>query len=392
MPDDRDPPRESVEPTLNPVGSQTMKHAKRTLFSALIVCVAAGLYFASEMSVSGSQVCEIRLDMTRPTTIEYPFEVVEIGEHGERGLNIGAHMGRGWKGEAGGAATYEFYAPLEGQYVLWIHCLWHDECTNAIYGQIDGADRMILGNDPVFDRWHWARGFSVGLKKGPHVLTLSNHSDNVAVREVLLTTAGDAAPLDAKDAITDLFYDNFNGCDHGNFVLWKAHSGSWSVERRENRLTGDNAVVGKSSDQGLLTLTQWEWRDIALVVSARSPAETNAGGWSGVCFGVRNDSEYHLLRWQERRSEDVAQMEVVRTGPGGVEVLASYEVPWQSGKWHEVRLDIDSGGVRVTIDAGIHLEIPMNETIEGGIGLWLLGDIETHFDEVHVRKHGIESM
>ncbi len=150
----------------------TIGRGLKTVVGAGAVLAIAIVYFVSGISLSGDTVEEIWLDMARPVTIEYPFELVEIGENGEPGLCIGPNIGRGWLAEAGGAATYNFYAPRDGEYVIWAYCLWQDECTNAIYVQIDEADKAIIGNDPVFKRWHWVRAFTISLSRGFHVLRL----------------------------------------------------------------------------------------------------------------------------------------------------------------------------------------------------------------------------
>ena len=97
-------------------------------------------------------------------------------------MRIGPNIGRGWCNEAAGSAEYKFYLPADGLYTIWTYALWHDECSNAVFAQIDDQKKAILGNDPVYNQWHWVRGFSIDLKKGSHTLHLSNHSDNIAVQ------------------------------------------------------------------------------------------------------------------------------------------------------------------------------------------------------------------
>ncbi len=266
--------------------------------------------------------------------------------------------------------------------------MWHDECTNAIYVQIDDIDKVVLGNDPVFDTWHWCRGFEIDLKCGFHTLHLSNHSDNVAVQKVLLTDSAERSPSGKDLATIELFYDDFNGCDHGNFPLWKAYGGEWSVKRRENHDRSNNLLIGKSSDHALLALSDRQWNEYSLTVSVFSPDGGEEGAWTGICFGLESESEYCQVRWSEEPSGGLAQMEVVRVTTEGTRLLAAFQTPWDSGQWHVVELDVQAKQLLITIDGGIKHAARLEGKFQGGIGLSLAGDIETRFDNVRVWKPG----
>ncbi len=366
----------------------TIGRGLKTVVGAGGVLTISIVYLASCISFSDSYdtVEEIWLDMARPVMIEYPFELVEIGENGELGLCIGPNSGRGWLAEAGGAATYNFYAPRDDEYVIWAYCLWQDECTNAIYVQIDEADKAIIGNDPVFKRWHWVRAFTISLSRGFHVLRLSNHSDNVAIRRVFLTSSADGTPDDAPMTTIDLFRDTFNGCDKGNFRLWERFGGSWQVTHRDDQSPADNLLVGESTEEALLVLREWEWHDFVLTVSVKSLVKGDLQSWAGVCFGLKDDGDYYQLRWNEPTGADTARMQLIRKSHGSVELVTEYEVPWQRGKWHELELAVQPGRIQITVDRGIREDLQFEGEARGGIGLWLSGNTEAHFDDVHVWK------
>ena len=127
----------------------------------------------------------VSVDLGKPGYIEWPCEVSIVGDNGEKGIRIGANIGRGWNDEAGGLGRYNFYIPVEGKYVIWVYSRWFDECSNASFIRIDDGEKRIIGNDPVYGNWHWVRGYEVELSKGTHELEVSNHSDHIAMQEIV---------------------------------------------------------------------------------------------------------------------------------------------------------------------------------------------------------------
>jgi len=168
--------------------------AKFKLIRIILLTFCVTIYAYSSVRVEQKRSLGIAVDLSKPLSIVWPFETAVVGELGEKGLRIGPEIGRGWRGEAGGKATYKFYVPQKAEYHIWGYCLWFDECANAVFIKIDDLDKAILGNDPVYRKWHWVRGFSVKLEKGTHTLVLSNHSDHIAIQKLLMNTSGNNGP------------------------------------------------------------------------------------------------------------------------------------------------------------------------------------------------------
>lgn len=362
--------------------------AKKVLKGGLFV-VVVGSALQAGIRLDPGTVHNILIDLSRPSSIEQPFQVVAVGVNGEPGLWIGPNVGRGWHGEAGGQAVYNVYVPADGKYHTWVYCLWHDECTNAIYAQFDGQRKMIAGNDSVFDEWHWVRAFSVDLSKGMHRLVLSNHSDNIAVRKLYLTSAFANHPQRNAPLFVDLFYDSFNGCDDGNFVLWEKPSGRWHVEPlAAEKDFLEKILIGRSDKTALMTFKSEDWREYVLNVSVRSVRADNPRVSVGICFGLTDVHEYHQLRWCEVPGSDLARMQLLRCSRGGTDVLASFETPWKHSSWHDVGIGVRADRIAIRIDGGKARIVPFSGGAKGGIGLWMSGRCEVHFDNIHVRTPG----
>jgi hypothetical protein len=269
--------------------------AKTLRIMAVLFSVAA--YAVVNVRV-GSEHCEITVNMNRPLWIELPCQILPVGTDGTRGLWIAPKSGRGWKGEAGGLARYRFWAPRSGKYTVWGYCYWNDACTNAVFVKVDQMARAILGNDPIFAEWHWIRGFDLYLEQGPHLLELSNHSDGIAVLRVLLTTDDLKTPEGAGSVSADLFYDDFNGCDNGNFARWRTIRGQWSVLHCGDKTKPEeNFLQGRADTDALLVFDSQSWSGYRFNVLIGPVQGEQPQSAAGVCFGLQSPDNYYRLQW-----------------------------------------------------------------------------------------------
>jgi hypothetical protein len=334
----------------------------------------------------------ILVDLAKPSAAIWPFEVAIVGDNGERGLRIAPNTGRGWRGEAGGEASYHFFIPEEGRYCIWAYCLWFDECANAVFAQIDQMDKAIVGNDPLYNQWHWVRGFDVHLAQGTHSIMLSNHSDHVSLQKLLLTSASAPAPEDCPNVFADVFYDGFDGCDQGNFQRWRVISGKWeALNPTELACLAENALIGKSEAEALILYENMTWSDYVLNVSVRAALTSGQKSSAGICFGVQSPQEYHLLKWAPITGERLVNMEVVHRTGQQFASLARFESPWNSDEWHSVEIVLRENIIAVSMDSYGPVEVPVDNEINGGIGFCLEGESAACFDDVHVRR-AVEDM
>jgi len=346
--------------------------------------VAISLFAGIRQSPSNKSL--IWVDIADLVSIEPPFEVMEIGPHGERGLRLSAEAGRGWKNEGGGSATYECHVAEKGTYTIWAYCLWHDACTNAVYVQMDDSGKGILGNDPVYGRWHWVRGFEMPLEAGPHRLRLSNHSPNIGIMKLFLTNDPLASPLGVEVAMVSvLFSDNFNGCDQGNFGQWAPARGRWWVEHPAYRQDAeDNVLIGTSSEMALLVLPDMGWRDYRLSVSVL-PKPKSEDAAIGLRFGVQADEGFGEIRLS-RLNHTKALLKCLVADRSGERVVSEHQVPWTPGAWHNVACELYRGEVIIVLDGKTEVAAGPTSIARGGIGLALYGPIEADFDDVAVHS------
>ena len=326
------------------------------------------------------------IDLSKPETIVWPFELSVVGDLGETGLRIPPKAGTGWNGKAGGEATYRFHVPEDGDYHLWAYCRWFDQCANAVYTTVDRMDKAVLGNNPIYGQWHWVRGLAVPLSKGPHALKLSNHSDHIAIQRVRFINSGLALPDDCGVIFSDVFYDGFDGCHIGNFASWEPWTGQWEVQHpRPGECLMENALRGTSESTARIVYAGSEWSGYSLHVAVRSIPSEDPNAAAGILFGVLGPEQFYELRWRPCGEIDHTEMELcVRQGEAS-RVLATFSTPALLDKWHDIEVALDEGTIRVNVDDQQQAEVVTVGDIAGGIGLCLRGECTALFDEIHVR-------
>lgn len=360
---------------------------KSKLLVAVLIAAALIVYFYSAVHIKDTEIHNIGIDASTPLHIVWPFEVSVVGDMGERGLRIGPNIGRGWKDEAGGDATYRFHVPRDGQYHVWAYCLWHDACSNAIFARFDDLEKAIIGNDPTYNEWHWVRGFSIHLERGTHTLKLSNHSDNVAVQKLFLTNSDLMKPDTADKVFADIFYDGFDGCDQGNFASWETVSGEWKVYNPfDAKNTADNVLVGRSEKTAMIVIRNDQWSDYSINISVQLVALEGPDSSVGICFGLKSQTEYYQLELQQIDNPAKVTMKVIKKSADTTDLLASAEMPWQRDTLREVDICVTANNLVITVDDKEVAQVPVEDEITGGIGLRLEGKATAYFDNVHIRQ------
>jgi len=344
-------------------------------------------FFFSAVHLEEKESANIIIDAASPLKIVWPFEVAMVGESGERGLRIGPKIGRGWRNEAGGQAFYRFYLPADGNYVFWIFSLWHDVCANAIFAKVDSLDRIILGNDPLLNQWHWVRGPELFLKKGTHTLELSNHSDNIALQRIFLTNSPLVVPENAKNVFADLFYDGFDGCDRGNFSAWTQVSGQWTVQNPwDPRKTNQNVLIGKSTDHAMILLKNNRWTNYALSLAIQSLPPKSQAAAIGICFNLDDSRNHHRLEISPTQNQQTAQLALIRQIDQHSTILFQHIIPWTHQKWHLIDLTMENRQLKIKIDDKSPIAWPFDSPLQNSIGLHLKGPITAYFDNIHIRQ------
>ena len=352
----------------------------------LVLCCAA-IYCFSAMSISSGDEFNVAVELARPMSIVWPMEIAIAGDAGEKALRIGAKVGRGWKGEAGGQAEYKFYIPEDGKYYVWFYSLWFDECSNTVFVRIDDNEKIILGNDPVYNQWHWGRGFDVDLAQGTHLMVVSNHSDHVAMQKILFINSDSAKPGDSSITFSDIFYDGFDGCDQGNFSQWDKFTGEWMVTNPVDQLNfSANVLQGKTNEgRAFILYKPNQWADYSLNLKLKADLSGTSGKGVAVCFGVKDGGKYYKLEFTKSKTDGKALVRMIYKDGSEEKTIKSFDVEWQNDQWARLEMSLLDGGIEVKVDDEAKAVIEWNKEIQGTIGFELTGETAGFFDDIHVR-------
>ena len=360
----------------------------RNLLCFISIALAfVGSYCCLAIQTESGPALGIEIDLTEPALIVWPCEIDYVGDNGEKGLRIPPKVGRGWLEEAGGSATYKFFIPDDDEYYLWIYCKWFDECTNAVYSQIDDQDKTTIGNDPVYDQWHWVRGSPAQLNKGTHTVVLSNHSDNVKFQKVVLMNSKSSGPDSSQITFSDLFYDGFDGCDEGNFSNWNVVAGSFQVmDPKSQSCQAQNALKGISTDKAMIVLADENWQNYSLDLEVKTEVFEPGKSKLGVCFALNDAGRYYMLSFTCKDDASMVTVALTEHSEDKVKTIDSFDFSCQLQKWTRLQIRPDNSSVEFTFGEQKFKTSATKIIMHGGIGLYLQGNTIAYFDNIHVRK------
>jgi hypothetical protein len=369
-----------------------MRASKIAIF--VFLTIAMGFFCLSSIRVTSGNTTSINIDTSQPLSISWPCEIAMVGDEGEKGLRIAPNVGNGWEDDnkegleekVGGEATYKFYVAQDSEYSIWAYAFWNDECSNAIFAQIDDLDKAILGNDPIYNEWHWTRGFDVKLSQGSHTLRLINHSDNIAIQQILFADSKTTHPDNSNLVFSDIFYDGFDGCDYGNFTSWQIISGEWEIKSLDPANPNNNTLIGKSTKKAFIKCPAKDLRNYSVGIKLNTISESLNNGTLGICVGV-NEDDYYAIEISPQEKNGIARLLFCLIYNDEKKTLESFETPWENNKWHLVELCIyNNKHIEINIDNSTPIRIPINFQIVGGIALQLTGGITIYCDDIHVTE------
>ena len=356
----------------------------RPKFKIALIIICFIFYSYTAISHNNWDIYNININTGKPLTIESPAEIAIVGDEGEKGFRIGPNIGRGWLEEAGGKANYKFFIPQDGKYHIWAYCLWYDVCANAVFVKIDDNDKIIIGNDPIYEEWHWVRGPNIYLNKGTHDLELSNHSDHIAIQKIFFSNSISVEPQMEGIIFSDIFYDGFDGCNQGNFANWQQIKGTWqaiSPETEDNIIAEDNYLIGESLDEAFISYQNEDWQNYCLDVMTKiQPVESNDCS-IGICFGLTDPNNFNQVQIKPIINSNEAEIFVFDNNK---EILSETKVTFEIDKWQHIQISLKDNNIEITLAENNPISIEISEEIKGGIGFKLEGNIIAYFDNIHV--------
>lgn len=90
--------------------------------------------------------------------------------------------------QAGAFVSYKFHIENSGKYFIWLRTLWAGGCNNTFKISVDKSNKIIIGNDNLFKKWHWIQPCEYELASGEHNVTVYNEESLTQLDKILLTS------------------------------------------------------------------------------------------------------------------------------------------------------------------------------------------------------------
>jgi hypothetical protein len=283
----------------------------------------------------------------------------------------------------GGLAAFEFEAIKAGRYHAWVHSYWRHSCANSCSLTVDDSNAYTVGQDAVFNAWHWVKAGSYELDEGTHRLTILGREDGIRIDQVLMTNdkdfmpSGIFVPLLARMSERS-FADNFARSPGHGMEAWNLLSGQWDISFTldPNRVPNQYSLVGKTEidDTNAVALIDGPaWNGCSLAFSAfpQGNGEFGAVLEHGNTNGQATRVLFNLI-------DGDAAVHITGHELDTVLELGHAIRPEQ---WHNIKIERWAWTLRVTLDDNevfSHYDLAPGK---GGIGL-LVASGTTVFDDV----------
>jgi len=184
-----------------------------------------------------------------------------------------------------GRARLSLSVPRPGRYRAWVRARWRDGCSNSISLQVGTSPRLGVGNDDVYDAWHWVQAGEYKLAAGAHPVLVLEREDGVAVDQILFSpdpAFSPAGPVLAGKMGPGVrrFGDNFARSPGHGLGAWDILSGKWQIEFSfdPNRIPNQYSLAGEAAGREALALiTGLPWRGVRLAFSVLATGESKFG-------------------------------------------------------------------------------------------------------------------
>ena len=110
--------------------------------------------------------------------------------HDESGAvgGIAAYLPKGSRTEAhSGKVKFTAKIAEAGTYTAWLHAKWRDTCSNSCSLKVGDGTDFTIGNDDVFNVWHWVPAFKHTFASGDNPVVVSEREDGIYFDQILFT-------------------------------------------------------------------------------------------------------------------------------------------------------------------------------------------------------------
>ena len=226
---------------------------------AIFYFVRSGIRTPLESASAGRPAMPLPKDAIVLTVADGAEVVAPFLIHDESGAvgGIAAFQPKGSRtDEHTGKVKFTAKSEEAGTYIAWVHAKWRDTCSNSCSLKVaDGTD-FTVGNDDVFNVWHWVPAFKHTFAKGDNPVTISEREDGIFFDQILFTKDAAYVPTGAittAGVLRDIrrFADTFSRSPgHGNEGWEFEGKGKFEVSFSfdPNRIPNQYALASDAKD------------------------------------------------------------------------------------------------------------------------------------------------
>ncbi len=251
-----------------------------------------------------------------------------------------------------GSARLPFGVAETGIYRLWVRVHWRDSCANSVSVSIDDSTPLVVGQDAVYETWHWMDAGDWDLSAGTHALVLREREDGIGVDQFLLTPDRDFVPTGPVTAGLmgggrRRFADSFDRSPGHGSPAWHFMSGTWDIafSLDPNRIPDQYSLSADATDgQAVALIRGVPWKGWRLTFSVHAAGAARFGTVLTDGPETLEETEWTLadsstgFRFRSRGSEGGT--------PGADEVIPGMAF----GQWHRIVVERWAWIVRVYLN------------------------------------------
>ena len=325
----------------------------------------------------------IALSAADASSVTAPFVLREDATAAD-GVAIVLLEGAGTRRKSG-AAQFNVPVTNTANYTIWARTRWENSCGNSLAFRVDHAKPRSIGQDSVYNTWHWIRAGKAELTATNHTATIAEREDGVAFDQLLFTPDSNFRPSGIVRAETDtigvrLFADSFDRSPGHGSPAWSFDSGQWDIafSLDPNRIPLQYSLTGSATNgPATALLNGMPWRGCRFEFSALSenPAE----------FGVILDHSQSQSNATQVLLSTTGQHAVVRATIPGENIAHPIGNCVRTGEWHRVVVERWASVLTVTVDGQPVLQQLDLTPATGAIGLVTTRG-SVFFDDVRVEE------
>jgi len=209
------------------------------------------------------------------TTVEAPMCARQI-PGGSAAVLVLPDQGGG--NNTNGCACFTVHPSSPGPYFAWTRVRWNDSCGNSLVLAVEGSPDFVVGQDDVYNTWHWIKAGQYTLEQPQHEVLLKGREDGIAAEAILFTPDKDFVPRGGvvrpgREFGRCRFEDRFDRSPGHGLGPWRPVSGKWEIEFTldPNRIPNQYSLMGtpaQTNGEAMAIADGTDWGGCRLAFSA----------------------------------------------------------------------------------------------------------------------------